>query len=726
MPVTELAFRPDVNVSIATGNGRFSAVDQWPVLGVHRRGAPRAEMAQAFRQVLSLLVAVKKPTAYLQHDRGGLDARVDRYLRALASTGVMPQWLCEESNLIRVQPLTGARAAAAPAVATRKALDAVRAELSARLGVNSLYDLDRLDAAVRTTLDGAVNEQVSAALYRLGTRDDARQAGLLVHPLLGRDDPARVVYGVTVYEQTPNGNELRVQADNFHQPLNINQGTKLELGSTAKLRTLTTYLEAVTALHADYSAIPTGAVQRPDNADPLTRWAFKFLAQAHDRSLPAMLEAAMNRRYSAGPGESFFTGGGRHQFHNFDAKHNGRMMTVREAFQQSVNLVFIRLMRDLVRYHSAPEAARMLEDSAHPARGAYLARFADREGAEFLRRFYRKHRTTPVDAAVHNIVRGSVRAAVLYRSTWPDAGVDQFAKFLTSRDIGRNLPLTRIQDLYDAYDPARWTLNDRGYLAGIHPLELWLLAYLRHHPGATLAEVMSVSAGARQDAYAWLFKTSRKRAQDIRIRTELEIDAFEKIHAVWRRHGYPFSSLVPSYASAIGSSGDNPSALSELMGIILNDGVRRGSFRIDQLTLADRTPYETQLARRPSGGERVFSPDVAAVLQRELVGVVEKGTGRRLAGGVVLSDGRRFSIGGKTGTGDNRFETNAPHGARVVNRTAAFTFSIGDRFFGTVVAYVPGRAAASYAFTSALPIQVFKHLLPVLAPLWDHSQPRPA
>src|SRR5688572_23535514 len=36
MPVTEPAFRPDVNVSIATANGRFSAVDQWPVLGVHR------------------------------------------------------------------------------------------------------------------------------------------------------------------------------------------------------------------------------------------------------------------------------------------------------------------------------------------------------------------------------------------------------------------------------------------------------------------------------------------------------------------------------------------------------------------------------------------------------------------------------------------------------------------------------------------------------------------
>ena len=40
MPATELAFRPDVNVSIATGSGRVSDVDQWPVLGVHRGCVP--------------------------------------------------------------------------------------------------------------------------------------------------------------------------------------------------------------------------------------------------------------------------------------------------------------------------------------------------------------------------------------------------------------------------------------------------------------------------------------------------------------------------------------------------------------------------------------------------------------------------------------------------------------------------------------------------------------
>ena len=41
----------------------------------------------------------------------------------------------------------------------------------------------------------------------------------------------------------------------------------------------------------------------------------------------------------------FATGGGVHAFANFDREDDGRIMTVREAFRKSVNLVFIRLMR---------------------------------------------------------------------------------------------------------------------------------------------------------------------------------------------------------------------------------------------------------------------------------------------------------------------------------------------------------------------------------------------
>ena len=55
--------------------------------------------------------------------------------------------------------------------------------------------------------------------------------------------------------------------------------------------------------------------------------------------------------------------------------------------------------------------------------------------------------------------------------------------------------------------------------------------------------------------------------------------------------------------------------------------------------------------------------------------------------------------------------------SRVVDRTATFVFYIGDRFFGTVTAYVPGADAGRYHFTSALAVQLLKSLEPELRPL---------
>jgi len=54
--------------------------------------------------------------------------------------------------------------------------------------------------------------------------------------------------------------------------------------------------------------------------------------------------------------------------------------------------------------------------------------------------------------------------------------------------------------------------------------------------------------------------------QDNRIRTLLEQDAFQRIARRWQRLGYPFDSLTPSYATAIGASGDRPAALAEKAG----------------------------------------------------------------------------------------------------------------------------------------------------------------
>ena len=82
----------------------------------------------------------------------------------------------------------------------------------------------------------------------------ARAAGLYGERLLGAADPGRIIYSFTLHELTPEGAKLRIQADNYDQPFDINQGTKLDLGSTAKLRTLVTYLEIIEKLQQQYAA----------------------------------------------------------------------------------------------------------------------------------------------------------------------------------------------------------------------------------------------------------------------------------------------------------------------------------------------------------------------------------------------------------------------------------------------------------------------------------------
>ena len=255
----------------------------------------------------------------------------------------------------------------------------------------------------------------------------------------------------------------------------------------------------------------------------------------------------------------------------------------------------------------------------------------------------------------------------------------------------------------------------------MHPLELWLIAYQHHHPDATLSAMIAASARERQGVYAWLFKTRDQRAQNVRIQTLFEREAFERIHRDWQRLGYPFPSLVPSYATAIGSSGDTPAALAELVGVLLNEGIRYPSVRVEQLRFGEGTPFETVLESRSREAQRVLPREVAAVVTEELFGVVHAGTGRRLARGLDVGERRMLPVGGKTGTGDNRFSIRSSAGRRllVLGRTATFVFILGDRFFGALTAYVSGKEAMNYAFTSALPVELLRRLGPTLRPLLD-------
>ena len=79
--------------------------------------------------------------------------------------------------------------------------------------------------------------------------------------LLRNADPSQVVYSLMLFERTPAGNLLRVNADNLERPFDINGGVKLDLGSTAKLRKVRPiYLEIVALLYRELHAQDAAAL----------------------------------------------------------------------------------------------------------------------------------------------------------------------------------------------------------------------------------------------------------------------------------------------------------------------------------------------------------------------------------------------------------------------------------------------------------------------------------
>ncbi len=687
--------------------------------------APLSERGLALRQVLALMIAQRRPSYYLAQGRQDLAELTDSHIRLLAAGGLIDAALRDAAL---AQPLSYRDWQLEPTlqpVDANKGISVVRSRLSSTLNM-PLYDLDRLDLSASSTLHDELQQEISQYLQRLAEPEFAGQIGLYGERLLSPEKTADVRYSFTLFERTPSGSRVRVQTDSTDQPFDINEGSKLELGSTAKLRVLATYLEVIAELHERYAGLNASELRQLEVAgqDNLSRWAVDYLQANPGAELTSMLDAALERRYSASPAERFFTGGGLHTFSNFRREDNGRIATLRESLRESLNLPFVRLMRDLVRYSTYQSSAELLKDDRDPRRQAYLRDFADREGRTFLLRFWRKYQGQPEQLRLETFLSGlrhtPVRLAAVHRYLMPQADLDSFAAFLRQHLPQANLSDRAVADLYKNHGPGAYSLPDQGYIARVHPLELWLLGYLIEQPQASFSDAVAASQKERQEVYGWLFRSRHKSARDSRIRIMLEVEAFLDIHRRWQNLGYPFAHLVPSLATAIGSSGDRPAALAELMGIIQNDGIRQPTVRIDQLHFAADTPYETLVQRAQLRGERVMKSEVAAALRSALADVVERGTARRLQGSFSLPDGQTLQVGGKTGTGDNRIETVGPGGrvlsSRAMNRTATFVFYLGPRHYGTLTAFVPGREAENFRFTSALPVQVLKGMAPILAP----------
>ena len=687
-------------------------------------GEDAGRVGQVFRETVALLLAQRRPAWYRGSGREALERATDSYLRVLARERVIPGALRDLAMTGRLSFVKAIVPDPPEVAGDRKGIDAVRTSLVGLLGLPGLHDLDRLDLQVRSTLDAVLQDSVAGTLRSLRDPGTVRRLKLRQPHLLAAGSPAGLLYSFVLYERDGEAAVLRAQTDEFEGPFSLPDQMKMELGSTAKLRTLVSYLEVMAEIDQRLAREGRSGVRA--DSDPLAAFVAGWRASHPDGNLPGLLQAALDRTCSASPHQRFRTGGGLMEFANYRKEDDVRRPSVREAFRESINLVFVRLMRDVITSlaESGPfPPSQVLKDPADPRRKELLARFADQEGRVFQEAAWARYGGMDPETAAELLLDAAPREvrpiAAAYRAIRPDGGIDGMEAAIRARLPRLDLDPRRLRDLWETSGPPTLAdLQDRGYVAKVHPLTLATVAWRLRHPAGTYAAMLDGTAGARQESYRWLFVSRVKQAQDLRIRDSIEREAFERLHQRWARVGYPFATLVPSLATAIGSSGDQPRALAELAGIVQAGGIRVPLVRVEDLRFGLWTPYETRVGRPGTGGVRVMRPEVAEAVQCEMVQVVEAGTARRVRGAFRNLDGRAWEVGGKTGTGDNRRQTFGPGGrvteSRVLNRTGTFVFFVGDRWFGALTAHVPGAGAARYRFTSALPVEVLRHLAPAI------------
>jgi len=692
------------------------------------------QKAKTLKEAFSLIIATRYPSCYMQNDPAILDKKVTSYFRFLEKDRIISPGLTKAALSIPLTFNPGAPFPPPISLLRRKGMDALRANLLDLLGIKTLYELDRLDLTADTTLDFETQQKVNTILNALYDQKFLKEQGFISPYILNTGDPGKVIYGISLFESRPEGNFLRVQSDTLNRPLNISTGIKLELGSTAKLRTLATYLMAIDHLD-DYFSTHDPSARKP-LLDTLSKWVAEYRLLHPQATREEVLKASLQREISANPHQAFFTGGGLHVFKNFKKDQDDKTYTIEEGLCQSVNLVFIRIMKEVVNYYVAElgyDKKNLLADPNDPGRIPLLKEAAASEAVQFLRKFYWIYRSKSYAESLELLRQSQEHPlrnwVLLYLKENPTATFNQL-ETRAKAHFGENaLALTYLNKLFRAYRGKSFNFMDEAYLLGKHPLENWLISYFKDHPQAPWTEALEASKKARELSSSWLFKSSFQTAQNTRIKIILERKAFAEIHRNWKSLGYPFESLVPSLATTIGSSADRPASLAELMGIILNNGMYKPTQRVLNLHFAQNTPYETHFIKSPSPGKKVMPSEVARVLKMVTKNVVERGTAQRIKNTFINPDGTLLEIGGKTGTGDNRFETFRRTAdeievtsSKILSRTSTFVFFVGH-YFGIVTAHVEGPGASEYEFTSALAVQVLKTLWPALEPLFQGHTP---
>lgn len=137
-----------------------------------RSNAATPEFALVYKEALSLMIAQRRPAYYLGAGEKDLEQLTNSHLRVLAQAGVISPALRDAALAVTLHPALGSGVAPPPAntFVTRKAANAVRNHLANLLGDSRLYNLDRLDLSVVTTLN-ARTANFETAFHGTGVRD---------------------------------------------------------------------------------------------------------------------------------------------------------------------------------------------------------------------------------------------------------------------------------------------------------------------------------------------------------------------------------------------------------------------------------------------------------------------------------------------------------------------------------------------------------------------------
>lgn len=657
------------------------------------------EQLESLNRALQIILAVRNPSFLNDSRIEKLNSLKNNYIDLMVDQKIIPY-----SSLLLKDQVEKKQAYSFPKKSfnQNKSQDLVRRRLSRILGTTN-HDLDKLDLSANTTIDYRLQSQIELFFEKLKDPNFLDEHHLRVPKLLDQTNPENVIYSLTLYKLEDGEAKLRAIYDSQNQPFSFNDAGKVELGSSAKLRVIVSYLNAVKKAYEEKQE------SKLDKTDPISILVKNSAAE----TLEEVLLESLEKIYSASPNESFFTGGGIHRFGNYNEEDNSKVVTLKESFKRSINLPFVRALRDVVNFHKQRTIDKT--NLSEEEKDRLLEKFIDKESKIFIEKYYRYFKARP------ELVIEDYLAYTLPKSMFGSAAVIlwmnnqlTFEEFLGKLQLEQQKDGKRLRkklaEFYKNFKAGIFGINDIGYLAKIHPLMIYVGMRLKENPDLDLALLLEESKDVRFETYKWLLKTRFEREQLKKIDIILEEEIFKQILVEWQSLGYPFKEVVPSLATALGSSGDTPASLAKLVGIIINDGRLANDRTIERLHFAERTPYEVHLeGKKDQEIRQVLDPTIAKVMRSVLKEVVDDGTAIRLKGSL-----KGLSIGGKTGTGDNRLEVHGSDGSvldsKALSRTATFVFYIGENWFGNITVYVGKDEAETSSFTSSYPVALLKIL----------------